>query len=44
MRMRFRARDTGFDADDYSIVCGVNGGDADGNRIMFSGAGRAADR
>jgi hypothetical protein len=30
MRVRFRATDSGFDADDYSIICGVDGHDADG--------------
>lgn len=30
MRMRFRATDAGFDADEYSIICGVDGRDAAG--------------
>ena len=30
MRVSFRATDAGFDADEYSIVCGVDGPDAAG--------------
>ncbi|MDB5311840.1 MAG: hypothetical protein JWO38_6042, partial [Gemmataceae bacterium] len=30
MRIRFRATDGGFDADDYALLCGVDGPDADG--------------
>jgi hypothetical protein len=30
MRVRFHATDAGFDADEYSIICGVDGRDADG--------------
>ena len=30
MRVSFRATDAGFDADDYSIICGVEGRDAEG--------------
>src|SRR5262249_54614243 len=30
MRVRVRATDAGFDADEYSIVCGVDGRDAGG--------------
>ena len=30
MRVKFRATDAGFDADEYSIICGVNGQDAAG--------------
>ena len=30
MRVCFRANDAGFDADEYSIICGVDGRDTDG--------------
>jgi hypothetical protein len=30
MRVRFRSTDAGFDADEYSIICGVGGRDATG--------------
>src|SRR5262245_44580940 len=30
MRIQFRATDGGFDADDFSIICGVDGHDAEG--------------
>jgi len=36
MRVRFRATDAGFDADEYSIICGVDGLDAAGNEHALS--------
>ena len=30
MRVRFQATDVGFDADEYSIICGVDGPDLEG--------------
>jgi len=36
MRVSFRATDAGFDADEYSIVCGVDGHDAVGIEHVLS--------
>ncbi|HEV3384859.1 MAG TPA: hypothetical protein VG097_08580 [Gemmata sp.] len=36
MRFRFRATDAGFDADEYSIICGVDGQDATGAEHALS--------
>ena len=36
MRVRFRAMDAGFDADEYSIICGVDGRDAAGAEHALS--------
>jgi asparagine synthase (glutamine-hydrolysing) len=38
MRFRFRANDGGFDADEYSIICGVDGRDTNGVEHALSSA------